>query len=196
MQPDVRADPEFVAAFAELARRIAASLTGATRTAMPVRMFVAGGAAMHMYTGARVSRDIDAAFSHRIVLPSDLQVFYRSADGAAQTLYFDYQYNDSLGLMHEDAYDDSIALTLPGIDPAVLDVRLLAPVDLALSKVSRFAEVDRGDIEALAGAGLIEAEALHRRGMEALDGYIGDLGRVRGALDSACSLARASRQMP
>lgn len=193
MQPDVRANPEFVAAFAELARRIAASLAGATRAAMPVRMFVAGGAAMHMYTGARVSRDIDAAFSHRIVLPPDLQVFYRGPDGAAQTLYFDYQYNDSLGLMHEDAYEDSMGLDLPGIDPARLEVRLLAPVDLALSKVSRFADVDRADIEELARSGLIDADALHRRGTEALGGYIGDLGRVRGALDSACSLVRASR---
>jgi hypothetical protein len=58
---------------------------------------------MHLYTSARVSRDVDAAFSHRIALPQDLRIGYRDADGKAQTLYLDYQYNDSLVLLHEEA---------------------------------------------------------------------------------------------
>jgi hypothetical protein len=53
-------------------------------------MFIAGGAALHLYVGARVSKDIDAAFSHRIALPPDLKVSYRDADGAARMLYFNY----------------------------------------------------------------------------------------------------------
>ena len=73
------------------------------------------------HTGTRVSRDIDAAFSHRIALPDNLEVAYRDADGAARLLYFDHNYNDSLALMHEDAYDDSQPLALPGVDPGVLD---------------------------------------------------------------------------
>jgi hypothetical protein len=57
---------------------------------LPVQMFIAGGAALHLYVGARVSKDIDAAFSHRIALPPDLKVSYRDADGAARMLYFNY----------------------------------------------------------------------------------------------------------
>jgi hypothetical protein len=188
MQPAPEARPEFVAAFAALAGRIAATLTTVDPQARPIQMIVAGGAAMHLYTGARVSRDIDAAFSHRIALPQDLRVAYRDADGRAQTLYFDYQYNDSLALMHEDANSDAVPLSVPGIDPALLDIRLLAPVDLAISKLARFAEVDRGDITELGRKGLINAAALRQRANEALAGYIGDLTRVRRSIDMACNL--------
>jgi hypothetical protein len=71
-------------------------------------------------------------------------VAYRDEeDGSARLLYFDRQYNDTLGLMHEDAQNDSIPLTLEGIDSRVLDVRILTPVDLAVSKLGRFSEQDR-----------------------------------------------------
>ncbi len=101
MRPDRNARPEYVAAFGEIVSRITASLARTPKRLLPIRMFVAGGAAMHLYTGERVSKDVDAAFSHRIALPEDLEVAYRDADGAARLLYFDRQYNDTLALMHE-----------------------------------------------------------------------------------------------
>ncbi len=188
MHPDARALPEFIAAFGELAGRIAASLTDLAPSARPVRMYVAGGMAVHLYTGKRISRDVDAAFSHRIALPDNLQVGYRGADGAPQTLYFDYQYNDTLGLMHEHAHQDSVPLSLPGIDTNLLDVRLLSAVDLAVSKLARFAEVDRDDIRQLALEGLIDANSLRRRAEDALAGYVGDLTRIRTSLAMACRI--------
>jgi hypothetical protein len=188
VQPDARARPEFIAALTELAGRIAASLKDLAPSARPVRMFIAGGAAVHLYTGQRISRDVDAAFSHRIALPDDLQVAYRGADGAPQTLYFDYQYNDSLGLMHEHAHRDSVPLSLPGIDAKLLDVRLLSPVDLAVSKLARFAEVDRGDIRQLALEGLINPDSLRQRAEDALAAYVGDLPRIRTSLAMACRI--------
>ncbi len=126
-------------------------------------MYVAGGAALHFYTGERVSRDVDAVFSRRIALPDDLEIAYRDADGAARLLYFDRQYNDTLSLMHEDANGDSIPLSLDGIDAGVLDVRLLAPLDLAVSKLSRFSERDRSDIASLARHQHISSAALRQR---------------------------------
>jgi hypothetical protein len=65
--------------------------------------------------------------------------------------------------MHERARDDAVALTLPGVDPAVLEVRVLTATDLAVSKIGRFSEQDRADIAALARAGRIKADALRRR---------------------------------
>ncbi len=188
MKPAATAHPDFVAAFAELARRIASTLTDAPARTLPVRMIVAGGAAVHFYTGARTSQDVDAAFSHRLVLPANLQVGYRGPDGSPQTLYFDYQYNDSMGLQHEDAHQDALPLELSGVDSGLLDVRLLAPVDLALSKLSRFAQVDRGDIAQLAQCGLIDASTLRRRAEEALAGYIGNLQQISRSLEDACKL--------
>jgi hypothetical protein len=188
VRPDRASRPEYVAAFKEIVARISATLTNAPKRVLPVKMFVAGGAAMHFYTGERVSKDIDAAFSHRIALPEDLEISYRDADGAARLLYFDHQYNDTLALMHEDAHDDSVALSLDGIDATVLDVRLLSPVDLAVTKIGRFVEHDREDIMALARRGLIYSKSLRKRAEEALVAYVGNTSRVRGSIDVACRI--------
>lgn len=188
MLPDRSARPEYVAAFAELVRRIAEVLAKTPKRNLPVSMYVAGGAALHFYTGERVSRDIDAAFSRRIALPENLEVAYRDADGAAGLLYFDRQYSDTLALLHEDAYEDSEPLVLSGIDARVLDVRLLSPLDLAISKIGRFASQDRDDIAALARHGLIASAPLRQRAMDAVVAYVGDTARVRSSIDLACRI--------
>lgn len=185
MRPEPYTRREYVAAFRELAARIAASVRDVPPRALPIRMYVAGGAALHFHTGERVSVDVDAVFSRRIALPDGLEVAYRDEDGSARLLYFDRQYNDTLGLMHEDAQDDSIPLELEGIDSRVLDVRILTPVDLAVSKLGRFSGQDRADIAALARRGLVGATNLEKRGLEALEIYVGDTQRLRGNIASA-----------
>jgi hypothetical protein len=188
VQPDRHVRPQFLAAFREIAARIAGTLAHLPKRALPVRMYVAGGAALHLYTGQRLSDDIDASFSHRIALPENLEVAYEGADGTAQLLYFDRQYNDTLGLLHEAAYDESRPFALEGVDPAVLDVRVLTPLDLAVSKLSRFADQDRDDILALARLKLVDSAALRKRATEALSNYVGDTARVQGSIDVACRI--------
>ena len=188
MRPDTAARPDYIAAFQEIVKRITESLSDLPEKALPVKMVVAGGAALHFYTGERVSRDIDAAFSHRIVLPDDLEVSYRDADSAARLLYFDRQYNDSLALIHEDAYDDSVPLTLTGVDNRTLDVRLLSALDLAVSKISRFSNQDREDIASLAKHGLISSDALRRRAQEAAGAYVGNLDSLQTSIRLACAI--------
>ena len=188
MQPNRHVRPEFLAAFRELAGRIANTLTEVPKRTLPVRMYVAGGAALHFYTGHRLSDDIDASFSHRIALPDDLEVSYRGADGTAELLYFDRQYNDTLGLLHEDAYDDSIPLKLDGIDAGLLDVRLLSPLDLAVSKLGGFSDQDRDDIAALARLKLVDSDGLRKRAQDAVAGYVGDTERVQGSIEVACRI--------
>lgn len=188
MQPNRHVRPEFLAAFRELAGRIANTLTQVSKRTLPVKMYVAGGAALHIYSGQRLSDDIDASFSHRIALPDDLEVSYKGADGTAELLYFDRQYNDTLGLLHEDAYDDSIPLTLDGIDAGLLDVRLLSPLDLAVSKLGRFSGQDRDDIVALARLKLVDSDGLRKRAQAAIAGYVGDTNRVQGTIEVACRI--------
>jgi hypothetical protein len=185
MRPNQNARPEYIAAFRELVNRIARPLAELPKRTLPIRMYVAGGAALHMYTGERVSRDIDATFSHRVALPENLDVAYRDADGAARLLYFDRQYNDMFGLLHEDAHDDSIAISIEGIDASVLEVRLLSALDLAISKLGRFSSQDREDIATLARHKLINSTSLRRRAEEALMGYVGDTTRVQGSIELA-----------
>jgi hypothetical protein len=102
----------------------------------------------------------------RIALPDGLEVAYRDEDGSARLLYFDRQYDDTLGLVHEDAQEDSISLTLDVIESHVLDVRVLTPVDLARR-------------------GLVSATNLERRASEALAIYVGDTQRLRRNIASA-----------
>jgi len=194
MRPDRGVRREYVQAFAEIVTRIASSLSSVPKRALPIRMFVAGGAALHFYTGERVSQDIDAVFSRRIALPENLEVAYRDADGAARLLYFDRQYNDSFALLHENAHDDSLSLNLEGIDPAVVEVRLLSPLDLAVSKIARLSDQDRDDILALARREMISATALRKRAEEALAGYIGDLDRLRTSIDIAVNIVQDAQR--
>jgi uncharacterized nucleotidyltransferase DUF6036 len=185
MQLDPRARAEYVDAFTEIVARIAAALANAPKRILPIRMYVAGGAALHFYTGERVSRDIDAAFSHRVALPENLDVAYRDADGAAHLLYFDRQYNESFALLHEDAHDDSLPLALKGVDQSVVQVRLLSPVDLAVSKIARLSDQDREDIASLARHGLVAAVSLRERAEQAMGGYVGDVDRLRTSIEIA-----------
>jgi hypothetical protein len=180
---EIKADPAYWRAFSELMSRIEAALGGYRGPAVPA--YVAGGAATHIYTGSRLSADVDATLGGRLLLPDDLQVMYKSQDGKHRTLYFDRQYNDTLGLMHEDAYADSMPIDVPGVNRKRLDVRVLSPVDLAVSKLSRYADPDRDDIKALARAGLLDPKGLRQRAEEALIGYIGRVDDVRISIDQA-----------
>ena len=188
MQPDPTTRPEYSAAFQEIVSRIAESLGGLPDATLPVKMYIAGGAAMHFYTGIRFSIDIDAAFSHRILLPDNLDVSYRDADGNALLLYLDRQYNEAFALIHEDAHEDSVPLELDGVDPGILDVRLLSPLDLAVSKISRLSDKDRADITSLATRGLISAEALGRRAQETASAYVGNQDVLKTSIMLACRL--------
>ena len=127
-----------------------------------------------------------------MLLPENLEVSYRDRDGTPRVLYFDRQYNDTLGLLHENAYEDSVALEIEGIDRKLIDLRVLSPTDLAVSKLSRMAPNDREDIRSLAAAGLLDEDVVRRRADEALAGYVGDPRMVRIAIDEAGEIIRAA----
>ena len=178
-------------AFNEVLRRVQNQLKGSNPGTLPIKMYIAGGAALHLLTGERVTEDIDATFSRRVLLDDAIEVSYRDPDGRARLMYLDRNYNDTLGLLHEDAYADSRPYDIPGIDKAVVDVRVLSPVDLAVSKLSRFSDADRADIELLARKRLIDAPALRARTEQALQGYVGNTAPVRTSIDIACRLVEA-----
>ena len=67
-------------------------------------------------------------------------------------------------------------------------MRLLTPVDLAVSKLGRFSAQDRDDITALARRKLIDAKSLRKRAEEALTAYVGDTSRVANTIALACRI--------
>lgn len=189
MRPRKFTDPNYVRAFREIVARIGRAAGG-----QPLRMYVAGGAAMHFYTGARISEDIDAVFSRRILPGDDLEVSFTDAAGSPRLLYFDTQYNESFALVHPDAHDDSVPLDLPGFARGRVEVRLFSPLDLAVSKLARFAEHDQDDIRTLAHAGLVKEETLRHRAEEALAEYVGDERRIKTSIRLACALVAGARR--
>ena len=177
-----RADPAYLGAFKALLKRLLANVNASPKE--PISVYLAGGAAMHLYTGIRISDDVDAVFSRKLLVPADTQVLYRDSQGKPRSLYFDPNYNESFALLHEDAHEDAMRLPLTGIKG--VRILVLQPVDLAVSKLSRFAEIDRADILQLAKDGLITAKALRQRAGQALSGYVGNPAPLRTSLNLAC----------
>ncbi len=193
MKPKLKAQDAYLKAFAEIVSRVQQALKGARPDVFPIRMYVAGGAALHLLTGARVSVDIDAVFSKRVLFSEEIEVSYRDPDGRARLLYLDRNYNDTLGLLHENAHRDARPIDIPGIDKKLIEVRVLAPIDLAVSKLSRFADQDREDILLLAKEGMIDSASLRKRAEQALGGYVGDLQSVRNSIAIACRLIESAQ---
>lgn len=185
---------DYRTALNEVIARVQKQLKGAQPELFPIRMYIAGGAALHLLTGERVTEDVDATFSKRVLLTEEIEVSYRDPDGRARLMYLDRNYNDTLGLLHERAYDDCKPVDIPGIDKGLVEVRVLSPVDLAVSKLARFTDQDRRDIELLAKRRLIDSRSLRERAIEALQGYVGNATPVLASIDIACRLIDSLQQ--
>ncbi len=156
----------------------------------PIRMVIAGGMATHLYTGGRVTSDVDAEFSKRIMLPRDLLVETRDGN----MLYLDPTYNSTFALMHEDYLKD--ALRVP-FGTQHIEVYVLSPVDLIVSKIARYNGPDPEDVEALIERLDVSEEDIEARALQAMSGYVGNLDYLRMNLRDVLEKARkrrASRQ--
>lgn len=185
IKPDLGAG--YGAALLEVLQRVEAEFRKYDKAALPIRMVIAGGAALYLHTGARATEDVDATFSRRVLL-GNIEASYRDPDGRAAIVYLDRNYNDTLGLMHEDADRDAQRVNIKTIDRKVLDVCVLTPLDLAVSKMVRFSDQDREDILLLAKQKLIDAVSLRKRAEEALKAYVGNVTPVRNTIDIVCRL--------
>jgi hypothetical protein len=148
-------------------------------------MYIAGGMAVHLYTGYRTTVDVDAEFSQRVLIPQSL--FVDTRDGGI--LYIDPSYNSTFALMHEDYITDSIPVP---IGTTLIQPYALHPVDLIISKVARFAGPDRADIQALLDRFHIPAEVIEKRAEEALGGFVGNTAYLRMNLSDVLEMARAT----
>lgn len=185
-----KADPRLRRAVGEIIHRISAHLPELQE---PIRMYLAGGMAVHFFTGYRSTVDIDASFSHRLLLPKaeDLVVAYKGADGKPRMVYFDMNYNVSFALTHPDFEKDALRVEGPEFVDSKIDLYILSPVDLALNKVSRFERNDREDIEELARFKLIDVQELEKRATEAFDYYVGNPSSLKLNLKEAADIIRA-----
>lgn len=181
--PMFHTDTALAAGLRELFRQLEERLS----LRSPVNVYLAGGMAVHLYTASRVTTDVDAEFGSRVFIPSDLIVNVTLEDGTEQAVYFDTNYNSSFALMHEDYRDAALALDL---GTAHIKLHVLSPLDLAVSKIARFADNDKEDIAALVRLGLTTADEIEHRATSALGGYVGGLAMLRLNLRDALALAR------
>ena len=175
-------------ALAQGLRELLKQLEERLSLAKPLTMYLAGGMAVHLYTSARVTTDVDAEYSARVHIPDDVMVTINLEDGTPQVIYLDKNYNSAFALMHEDYRDDSIPVDL-GLKHVV--VRVLQPVDLAVSKIARLAENDREDIASLVRLGLTNANQIEQRASAAIAGFVGGQSSLLVNLKDALSLARS-----
>lgn len=159
---------------------------------VPINVFLAGGMAVHLYTASRTTCDVDAEFSSadpnqrvRMIIPADIAVEIE-VDGVETVVYFDTNYNSTFALMHEDYMDDALPVQM-GMEK--LRLHVLSPVDLVVSKVARFADNDREDIESLVRHGLTTADEIERRAHEALGGFVGNTNMLLHNIRDAVALA-------
>ena len=112
-----------------------------------ISIYLAGGAAVHFYVNARVSDDVDAIMEpYSPSIPEDLEVIWNTEEGEPKALSFDYQYNPCYGLLHYDYQERAHKLKEIGKN---IVLYVLHPIDLVVTKLSRYSPSDEKDIEAL-----------------------------------------------
>lgn len=185
-----KGDVQLKLAVGEIIHRISASLPELNE---PIKMYLAGGMAVNFYTGYRPTEDVDASFSARLILPKDLVVSFVDDRGRPRMVYFDTNYNTSFALVHPDFEFDSYIVKGNEFTDEKIELRILSPVDLALSKVARFEGNDKEDIAELAHHHLVAPCELEERASEALGYYIGNQSMLLINLREAVEIIRASR---
>jgi len=136
----------------------------------PVKAYLTGGGAVHFYCNKRVSDDVDIIMQYVVAVPDDLFVVWINEDGLLEEVHYDYTYNSTFGLLHED-YEDR-ATHLVTIDDKFV-INLLSPEDLIISKLVRFASKDEEDIKDIIETGKVNKEMLYELAKDAISVGVG-----------------------
>jgi hypothetical protein len=194
-----KAYPELTQALSQLLDQMDASIRKGGYDGLPITMYLVGGMAVNFYCGSRYTEDVDAFYNRRLHM-GPCEVNYRHRDGNPSFLYLDNNYNPTFGLLHADHDRDAVEWTGIGNEKRKLQLYVLSPVDLAVTKISRYSIQDREDILALSSAGLFSADQLRNRATEALRDYVGDRTPVMTGIElisgqiSAEKLLQADRE--
>lgn len=166
------------ALYPELEDHLKKLAEGFGRLTLPLHAYIAGGVAVNYHTRIRMSDDVDIQWSHKVVIPKELQIFeVINPDDPDDVLNItmDGSFGDYLGSFHPDWEKDSIMVGQVGD----IVIHVISAVDLAVSKLARYAERDREDIAALIQAGLLNSAEFDVRANEALQYYaVGDTSYI------------------
>jgi len=159
----------------------------------PIPVYIAGGTAVYLYTGARVSEDLDAIMNARVMIPENLKIGWYDPQGKRHNLIFDKTYNDTLGPLNEN-YPDR-AKSFGQVDKK-LTISLLAPIDIIISKLGRFQDHDRTDIIELVARFDIAEKEFRTLSDEVLVTYMGNTKPLQHNIEEVCELLRLKEERP
>ena len=159
----------FKEAIIEMMEEIAKQIPDAHKQ-KPVRAYLTGGGAVHYYCNKRVSDDVDLIMQYAVKIPNDLFVVWLNDEGSLEQVHYDYTYNSTFGLLHED-YEDR-AIHMITIEDK-FEINLLSPVDLIISKLIRFAQNDEEDINNIIKTGKVDKDELFELATDAINVGVG-----------------------
>jgi len=137
---------------------------------MPVKAYLTGGAAVHYYANSRVSDDVDMIMHFAVAVPKNLFVVWMNDGGKLEQVHYDYNYNSTFGLLHED-YEDR-AIHMVTIEEK-FEIYLLSPEDLIITKLIRFAQNDEEDIRNIIATGKVDKDLLYELARDAISVGVG-----------------------
>ena len=159
----------FKEAIIEMMEEIAKQIPDAHKKE-PVKAYLTGGGAVHYYCNKRVSDDVDLIMQYAVKIPNDLFVVWLNDEGSLEQVHYDYTYNSTFGLLHED-YEDR-AIHMITIEDK-FEINLLSPVDLIISKLIRFAQNDEEDIDNIIKTGKVDKDELFQLATDAINVGVG-----------------------
>lgn len=136
-----------------------------------VKAYIFGGCAVHIYTNARGSNDLDTEFeaSRQLDLDSVLldvdTVYFEDPAFGPSSLYLDRSFNTGLASVSPSYKDTAVGLVT---GEHKLHIFLVSALEVAVSKLSRLAEDDLKDIIAMYDAKRFDLEAFIATSSEAV----------------------------
>lgn len=156
----------------------------------PLYICIAGGMAVHLHTGLRATRNVDAQFYKKIHVPNDLSVSYKDGADQQSILRFNMGYNPNHSLLPTGYAERSIKVD---VGTKYIQPHILCINDLIISKISRFSKVDQEDIELLSMYVDCDLEAIGAGVEVALSQTVGSTKHVRQNADCVLELIRRSQ---
>lgn len=148
----------------------------------PLQIILAGDAAMHIHTGRDPLDDVEMIYSHALYVPPDLGASYLSYDNEPAYVYFDSGFNTA-HLLLSPGYECR-ALAFEMMEHRIIDVSVLSPMDLAVTKIGRFNFRDRIDLKRLIEDRLVTgAEELEQLTIAAIKHIFGHEAKLKANLD-------------
>lgn len=135
-----------------------------------VKAYIFGGCAVHLFTNARGSDDLDVEVNaaiqldiHSLILDVD-DIYYTDPIEGDKLLSWDANFNVTLPTLHPDYKARAIPVS---VQNTVLHVYLVSALDIAISKLERCQADDINDIVALYKKGHFTREELKEFAYEA-----------------------------